>query len=338
MGPDYGWMCPFARWSRLVRPCRDGAPKGAASARGSLEEEQWRLVIGIDLGTTNNVVAVVKDGQASAIPDEHGNVLIAIGGLVSHRAATCSWARRQARRLVGLNQHHLLGQAPDRPQLGLGRGAPRAFALPVFQMKEGPGASGARGRARRDLHAAGDQRLRAAQAKSLAEAALGTTIDRAVITVPANFNDLQRAATKVAGRVAGLEVMRILNEPTAAALAYGYGTIELGTHRGYDFGGGTFDVTLLESFGQRVRVLATAATPSWAVTTSIWRSPSAMAETVLGAAPLRSALGAGSLRAPESGRRRRENNRPQPASRKPASRSKTSRTAPAASRSGSRFR
>src|SRR3954466_15090479 len=96
------------------------------------------------------------------------------------------------------------------------------------------------------------------KAKSIAEAALGTTIDRAVITVPANFNDLQRAATKVAGRVAGLEVMRILNEPTAAALAYGYGKTSSERIAVYDFGGGTFDVTLLDLSDNVFEVLATA--------------------------------------------------------------------------------
>jgi molecular chaperone DnaK len=96
------------------------------------------------------------------------------------------------------------------------------------------------------------------KAKSVAEAALGTTVDRAVITVPANFNDLQRAATKVAGRVAGLEVMRILNEPTAAALAYGYGRSSSERVAVYDFGGGTFDVTLLDLSNNVFEVLATA--------------------------------------------------------------------------------
>src|SRR5262249_35109846 len=96
------------------------------------------------------------------------------------------------------------------------------------------------------------------KAKSVAEAALGTSVDRAVITVPANFNDLQRAATKVAGRVAGLEVLRILNEPTAAALAYGYGKTSSERIAVYDFGGGTFDVTLLDLSDNVFEVLATA--------------------------------------------------------------------------------
>jgi molecular chaperone DnaK len=96
------------------------------------------------------------------------------------------------------------------------------------------------------------------QARTMAEKALGEQVERAVVTVPANFNDLQRAATKVAGRVAGLEVLRILNEPTAAALAYGYGKSKGERIAIYDFGGGTFDVTLLDLSGNVFEVLATA--------------------------------------------------------------------------------
>jgi molecular chaperone DnaK len=96
------------------------------------------------------------------------------------------------------------------------------------------------------------------KAKAVADQALGDKVEQAVITVPANFNDLQRAATKVAGRVAGLEVSRILNEPTAAALAYGYGKSSSERLAVYDFGGGTFDVTLLDLSNNVFEVLATA--------------------------------------------------------------------------------
>ena len=86
----------------------------------------------------------------------------------------------------------------------------------------------------------------------------GRAVERAVITVPANFNELQRAATKVAGRVAGLDVLRIINEPTAAALAYGLGRTTKERIAVYDFGGGTFDCTLLDLSGNVFEVLATA--------------------------------------------------------------------------------
>ena len=96
------------------------------------------------------------------------------------------------------------------------------------------------------------------RAKQIAEKALGEAVERAVITVPANFNELQRAATKVAGRVAGLDVLRIINEPTAAALAYGLGRTTKERIAVYDFGGGTFDCTLLDLSGNVFEVLATA--------------------------------------------------------------------------------
>ncbi len=214
-------------------------------------------VIGIDLGTTNTVVAVVKDGQASAIPDETGNVLMP--SVVSFHPSGNVLVGRAAkdRRLVDsintiYSVKRLIGRSWDSEEVR------RARSRFPFQMKEGPGQAAlvvARGESY-TLPEISAFVLR--KAKSVAEAALGTTVDRAVITVPANFNDLQRAATKVAGRVAGLEVMRILNEPTAAALAYGYGKSASERIAVYDFGGGTFDVTLLDLSDNVFEVLATA--------------------------------------------------------------------------------
>jgi molecular chaperone DnaK len=218
---------------------------------------QTAPVIGIDLGTTNTVVAVVKDGQASAIPDETGNVLMP--SVVSFHPSGNVLVGRTAkeRRLVDsintiYSVKRLIGRSWDSEEVR------RARSRFPFQMKEGPGQAAlvvARGETY-TLPEISAFVLR--KAKSIAETALGTTVDRAVITVPANFNDLQRAATKVAGRVAGLEVMRILNEPTAAALAYGYGKSSSERISVYDFGGGTFDVTLLDLSDNVFEVLATA--------------------------------------------------------------------------------
>jgi len=214
-------------------------------------------VIGIDLGTTNTVVAVVKDGQASAIPDENGQVLMP--SVVSFHPSGNVLVGRAAkdRRLVDsintiYSVKRLIGRSWDSEEVRLARSR-----FP-FQMKEGPGQAAlvvARGETY-TLPEISAFVLR--KAKTIAEAALGATVERAVITVPANFNDLQRAATKVAGRVAGLEVMRILNEPTAAALAYGYGKAASERIAVYDFGGGTFDVTLLDLSDNVFEVLATA--------------------------------------------------------------------------------
>jgi len=214
-------------------------------------------VIGIDLGTTNTVVSVVRDGQASALLDDALQVLIPSivsfhpnGNVLVGRAA-------KERRLVDASNtiysiKRLIGRSWDSEEVR------RARSRFPFEMREGPGQASlvvARGETY-TLPEISAFVLR--KAKAVAEAALGRSVDRAVITVPANFNDLQRAATKVAGRVAGLEVMRILNEPTAAALAYGYGRASSERVAVYDFGGGTFDVTLLDLSNNVFEVLATA--------------------------------------------------------------------------------
>jgi molecular chaperone DnaK len=214
-------------------------------------------VIGIDLGTTNTVVSVVRDGHASALTDDAQQVLIPSvvsfhpnGNVLVGRAAKERRVVDAASTIYSIKR--LIGRSWDSEEVR------RARSRFPFEMREGPGQASlvvARGETY-TLPEISAFVLR--KAKSVAEAALGTTIDRAVITVPANFNDLQRAATKVAGRVAGLEVLRILNEPTAAALAYGYGRASSERIAVYDFGGGTFDVTLLDLSNNVFEVLATA--------------------------------------------------------------------------------
>ena len=214
-------------------------------------------VVGIDLGTTNTVVAVVEGGKAQALADDSGERLIPSvvsfhpsGQVIVGRAA-------KERRLIDAPNtiysiKRLIGRAWDSDDVK------RARKRFPFELREGPGHAVlcvARGETY-TLSEISAYVLR--KAKAVAEAALGQPVERAVITVPANFNDLQRAATKVAGRVAGLEVLRILNEPTAAALAYGYGKSNAERIAIYDFGGGTFDVTLLDLSGNVFEVLATA--------------------------------------------------------------------------------
>ena len=214
-------------------------------------------VVGIDLGTTNTVVGVVKDGHAAALPDEAGERLIPSvvsfhpgGNVLVGRGA--KERRLQDAKNTIYSIKRLIGRSWDSEEVR------RARSRFPFEMREGPGQAAlvvARGETY-TLPEISAFVLR--KAKAVAEAALGTTVERAVITVPANFNDLQRAATKVAGRVAGLEVLRILNEPTAAALAYGYGKSTTERLAVYDFGGGTFDVTLLDLSDNVFEVLATA--------------------------------------------------------------------------------
>jgi molecular chaperone DnaK len=214
-------------------------------------------VVGIDLGTTNTVVAAVRDGSARSLADQENQTLIP--SVVSFHPNGSVLVGRSAkeRRTVDptntiFSVKRLIGRSWDTEEVR------RARSRLPFEMREGPGQAAlvvARGETY-TLPEISAFVLR--KAKSVADAALGERVEQAVITVPANFNDLQRAATKVAGRVAGLEVSRILNEPTAAALAYGYGKSSSERLAVYDFGGGTFDVTLLDLSNNVFEVLATA--------------------------------------------------------------------------------
>jgi molecular chaperone DnaK len=214
------------------------------------------IAVGIDLGTTNTVVAAVRNGVVATVPDPDGVRLIP--SVVSFHPSGSVIVGRGAleRRLLDApstiySVKRLIGRAWGSPSVEQARSR-----LP-FELREGPGGGTmvvARGEAY-TLPEISAFVLR--QAKAVAEAALGSPVERAVITVPANFNDLQRAATKTAGRLAGLEVLRILNEPTAAALAYGPESNAQERIAVYDLGGGTFDVTLLDLAGNVFEVLAT---------------------------------------------------------------------------------
>jgi len=178
-------------------------------------------VIGIDLGTTNSCVAVMEGGEAIVIPNAEGN--------------------RTTPSVVGFakNGEHLVGDVakrqavtnPDGTVMSIKRHMGTNYKVTI----EGKGYTPP------EISAMILQKL-----KSDAEAYLGEKVSQAVITVPAYFNDSQRQATKDAGQVAGLEVLRIVNEPTAAALAYGLDKTGDHTILVYDLGGGTFDVSILE--------------------------------------------------------------------------------------------
>ena len=214
-------------------------------------------VVGIDLGTTNTVVAVVRGGKALVLADDDGHRLLPSvvsfhpsgDVLVGHGA--------RERRLVDARNtiysiKRLIGRSFASDEVG------RARTRFPFELREGP-THGPLVVARGETYTLPEiSAFVLRKCKAIAEKALGEPVERAVVTVPASFNDLQRASTKVAAREAGLEVLRILNEPTAAALAYGFG--KQGTERiaVYDFGGGTFDLTLLDLSGNVFEVIATA--------------------------------------------------------------------------------
>jgi molecular chaperone DnaK len=214
--------------------------------------------VGIDLGTTNTVVAAVKDGRPMTLTDEEGRRLIPSTVSFHPNGAVLVGSSALERRIVDpestiYSVKRLIGRAWSSAEVQ------QARARFPFDIKEGPKDSiyvTARGfsYALPEISAFVLRR-----AKAIAEAALGEPVDSAVITVPANFDDPQRASTKLAGKLAGLRVLRILNEPTAAALAYGR-TVGAPSERiiVYDLGGGTFDVTLLDLSSNVFEVLGTA--------------------------------------------------------------------------------
>jgi molecular chaperone DnaK len=203
-------------------------------------------IIGIDLGTTNSVVAVMEAGQPKVIPSAEGGNLIpsvvAINPKTSERIVGKT-ARNQAvvnpentifsvKRFMG--RKHSDGQVQET----LKRVPYKVSAAPNGDIRV---AMGGKDYSPPEISAMILQKL-----KADAEAYLGETVDKAVITVPAYFNDAQRNATKDAGRIAGLDVLRIINEPTASSLAYGLGEHKNEVIAVYDLGGGTFDISILE--------------------------------------------------------------------------------------------
>ncbi len=217
-------------------------------------------VVGIDLGTTNSLVAYVKDGAPLVIRDEHGDALlpsivsaaadgtIHVGREAERRLLTD--AQRTAysvKRFMGKGREDVQHEAEHFPfqvsgdaggvvRIGLGD---REFTPPeisAFVLRE---------------------LKRRAEAFFAEQGEFDNEVDRAVITVPAYFNDAQRTATRDAGRIAGLEVLRIINEPTAASLAYGLDKRHTGLIAVFDFGGGTFDISILRVEDGVFQVLAT---------------------------------------------------------------------------------
>jgi molecular chaperone DnaK len=210
-------------------------------------------IIGIDLGTTNSVVAVMEGGEPVVITNPEGNRLTP--SVVAFTKA--------GERLVGQVAKRQAVTNPENTVFSIKRFMGRRFDEVNEEMKMVPYTVVAAGNDVRvkaldkdyappEISAMILQKL-----KQAAEEYLGQTITKAVITVPAYFNDAQRQATKEAGKIAGLEVMRIVNEPTAAALAYGLDKKKDETIAVYDFGGGTFDLSILEVGEGVVEVKAT---------------------------------------------------------------------------------
>jgi len=199
-------------------------------------------IIGIDLGTTNSCVAVVEGGEPVVIPNAEGNRTTP--SVVTYKddgeVLVGVTAKRQAvtnPKLTVSSAKRFIGRRFDEVKEEAGR-----MSFAVVEGKEGRVVMEVQGKKLlpQEVSAQGLQKL-----KRDAEAYLGTKVEKAVITVPAYFDDSQRQATKEAGEIAGLEVVRIINEPTAAALAYGLDKGHEHTIIVYDLGGGTFDVSVL---------------------------------------------------------------------------------------------
>jgi molecular chaperone DnaK len=211
-------------------------------------------VIGIDLGTTNSVVAVMEGGQPEVIVNQEGSRLTPSVVAFS----------KDGERLVGQVAKRQAVTNPENTVFSIKRFMGRKFAEVGSEASRVPYtvASAQNGDAR--VEARGKQysppeisAMVLQKLKQAAEDYLGEKVTDAVITVPAYFNDAQRQATKDAGKIAGLNVLRIVNEPTAAALAYGLDKKKDETIAVYDFGGGTFDISVLEVGSGVVEVKAT---------------------------------------------------------------------------------
>jgi len=241
-------------WTGRLQRGADGRP--ASSCTGG--EGQMAKIIGIDLGTTNSVIAVMEAGNPTVIANAEG----------SRTTPSVVAFSKSGERLVGVTAKRqavvnpentiysvkrLMGRHIDDPE------TKRTQAMVSYASVEGPNHD-ARVRVPIKDKVYTPQEISAmilSKLKRDAESYLGEDVKQAVITVPAYFNDSQRQATKDAGQIAGLEVLRIINEPTAAALAYGLDKNEDETILVFDLGGGTFDVSVLEVGDGVIEVKAT---------------------------------------------------------------------------------
>ncbi len=214
------------------------------------------LTIGIDLGTSNSCVAAIVSGRARVLKNDYGEPTTA--SVVAFGEDGSITVGNQAKARVILDPKHTVSSAKRLiGRYWFSEEVKKAQAICQYEIVASEN-NGVRIRIREEQFSLPEiSAFVLKEMKRIAEQQCGQEVTRAVITVPAYFNDNQRQATKDAGRIAGLEVMRILNEPTAAALAYGYGRDLKQKVVVYDLGGGTFDVSVLEIGADVYEVLAT---------------------------------------------------------------------------------
>ncbi len=222
-----------------------GKRRFAASNNVQMDGVKMGKVIGIDLGTTNSCVAVMDGGKPKVIENSEG----------ARTTPSIVAFTKDGERLIGQPAKRQAVTNPDNTLFAIKRLIGRRFDDPLtkkdmglvpYQITKGKNGDAWVNAGGEDYSPSQVSAFILQKMKETAESYLGETVTQAVITVPAYFNDAQRQATKDAGQIAGLEVLRIINEPTAAALAYGMDKEDGKTIAVYDLGGGTFDVSLLE--------------------------------------------------------------------------------------------
>jgi len=218
----------------------------------STAPHQHRLAVGIDLGTTNSLVATVRSGEPVTLADEQGDHLLP--SVVRYIADASPIVGRLAHEAAATDPHNTISSVKRFMGRGIEDVRKDASGYEFIETESVPRIRTVAG----DVSAVEVSAEILANLKERAELSLGDALEGVVITVPAYFDDAQRQATKDAARLAGLNVLRLLNEPTAAAVAYGLDTGSEGIHAIYDLGGGTFDISILRLNRGVFEVLATA--------------------------------------------------------------------------------
>jgi molecular chaperone DnaK len=215
-----------------------------------------QIAMGIDLGTSNSCVAIIEDGVPVVLPNVWGEATHA--SVVSFLDDGSVLVGNDAKKQLTLNPRNTVASA--KRLIGryfFSEEVKKAQSRVAYDIVEGPNSSVRIKVRERSMAIPEISALVLKEMKALVEARVGQTVTQAVITVPAFFNDNQRQETKNAGRIAGLDVLRVMNEPTAAALAYGFGQNYNQRVVIYDLGGGTFDVTILQIGDDVFDVVAT---------------------------------------------------------------------------------
>src|SRR5919107_127744 len=228
-----------------MAPPRSRGAESAVSNTRETNRETMAKVIGIDLGTTNSCVAVMEGGKPKVIENAEG----------ARTTPSVVAFAKDGERLIGQPAKRQAVTNPDNTIFAVKRLIGRRFDDPItkkdtelvpYKISKGANGDAWVNAGSKDYSPSQISAFILQKMKETAESYLGENVTQAVITVPAYFNDAQRQATKDAGQIAGLEVLRIINEPTAAALAYGLEKNEGKTIAVYDLGGGTFDISVLE--------------------------------------------------------------------------------------------